>query len=67
MFNTVWILPDIEDQLWLHVVITCPPPPYVHSEMQSSVNSTHSDVTHRVVDNEFDKERFLFSIHDKPI
>ncbi|CAI8058516.1 hypothetical protein GBAR_LOCUS31820, partial [Geodia barretti] len=27
--------------LWLHVVITCPPPPHVHSEMQPSVNSTH--------------------------
>ncbi|CAI8029381.1 hypothetical protein GBAR_LOCUS16693, partial [Geodia barretti] len=23
--------------LWLHVVITCPPPPHVHSEMQPSV------------------------------
>ncbi|CAI8040601.1 hypothetical protein GBAR_LOCUS22615, partial [Geodia barretti] len=35
--------------LWLHVVITCPPPPHVPPEMQPSVNSTHPDVTHRVV------------------
>ena len=42
--------------LWLHIVITCPPPPHVHSEMQPSVNSTRPDVTHRVVGNEFGKK-----------
>ena len=31
--------------LWLHVVITCPPLPHVHSEMPTSVNSPHSDMT----------------------
>ena len=45
------MLPYVEDLLWLHVVITCPPPPYV-PEMHTSVNSTHPDKRHRVVGND---------------
>ena len=38
--------------LWLHVVITCPPPPHVHSEMHTSVNYSLPDKRHRVVSND---------------
>ena len=44
-YKWVWLLPSLSGLLWLHVVITCPPPPHVHSEMPLSVNSTHSDMT----------------------
>ena len=37
--------PDVAGLLWLHVAITCPPPPHVHSEMPLSVNWPHSDMT----------------------
>ena len=46
------LLPYFAGLLWLHVVITCPPPPDVHSEMHTSVNSLHSDKRHRVVGND---------------
>ena len=39
------VLPSLSGLLWLHVVITCPPPPHVHSEMPTSVNSSHPDMT----------------------
>ena len=41
MYKWVWLLPSLSGLLWLHVVITCPPPPHVHSEMSTSVNSPH--------------------------
>ena len=44
-YKWVWLLPDLSGLLWLHVVITCPPPPHVHSEMPTSVNSSHPDMT----------------------
>ena len=40
-----YCVPDFAGLLWLHVVITCPPPPHVHSEMPISVNSIHPDMT----------------------
>ena len=43
--NPKYCVPDFAGLLWLHVVITCPPPPHVHSEMPTSVNSTHPDMT----------------------
>ena len=30
--------------LWLHDVITCLPPPHAHSEMLTSVSSTHPSI-----------------------
>ena len=44
-YKWVLFLPDFSGILWLHVVLTCPPPPHVHSQMPPSVNSSHPDMT----------------------
>ena len=42
--HCISVIPWSVGLLWLHDVITCLPPPHSHSEMLTSVSSTHSSI-----------------------
>ena len=39
----LFVIPLAVGLHWLHVVVTCPPPPHVPFQMLTSVNSPHSN------------------------